>query len=130
MAPSARSSPSCLSFQINSSKMLVGLLHSCTIVLFGLSACQGPSTPLKLLCIDVWGPTPYISCLGFKYYVLVVDHYMHYTWFFPMKLKSDVFHIFNSFLPYLECFFNRKLLILQTDGGGKFKSLTSICKKI
>lgn len=46
-----------------------------------------------------------------------------------MKLKYDVLHIFSSFLPYVESIFNWKLLTLQTNGGGKFKSLISICNK-
>lgn len=86
--------------------------------------------PLQLLCADVWGPIPHVSRLGFKYYVYFLDHYIRYTWLFPLKLKSNVGLIFANFLPYVERFFNAKLIKLQTNGGGKFKSLTPICTKL
>lgn len=86
--------------------------------------------PLQLLAVDLWGPASFISHNGFRYYISFVEQYMHYTWFFPLKLKSDVFRIFSSFLPYVKCLFNIKLITLQTDGGGEFKLLTHLCQKL
>lgn len=52
------------------------------------------SKPLDLVWDDVWGPTPNLSRMGFKYYLLIVDHFIGFTWFFTLKKKSDVLSIF------------------------------------
>lgn len=76
----------------------------------------------------VWGPAPFFPRLGYKYYVSFVDQFIWFYW--PLKLKSDVLQVFPNFLPYVERLFNTKLVTLQTDGGGEFKSLTPICQKL
>ena len=43
---------------------------------------------------DVWGPSPILSNLGFRYFLLFVDDFTRYSWIFPLKNKSDVFSIF------------------------------------
>lgn len=82
------------------------------------------------MCADIWGPTHYVSHNGYKYYVSFVDYYTCFNWNFLMKLKSDVHHIFSTFLPFIERSFNSKLITLQIDGSGEFKPLTSICKQL
>lgn len=49
-------------------------------------------------------------------------------WIFLLKLKSNVSQVFFDFLPFIQRLFNSKLLVLQTDGGGEFTPVTSICK--
>lgn len=39
--------------------------------------------PLDVVFTDVWGPSPVTSSDGFHYYVIFVDHFMCYIWFFP-----------------------------------------------
>jgi hypothetical protein len=52
--------------------------------------------PLALVFSDVWGPAP--SSVGrFKYYVSFIDDYSKFTWVYPIKHKSDVFHKFQEF---------------------------------
>lgn len=45
------------------------------------------SRPLQILFSDVWS-SPTLSFDGYKYYLLIVDHYTRYMWLFPLKLKS------------------------------------------
>ncbi|GJR77122.1 ribonuclease H-like domain-containing protein [Tanacetum coccineum] len=40
---------------------------------------------------DVW-TSPIPSLLGFKYYVLVLDHYSQFVWVYPLHNKSDCDH--------------------------------------
>ena len=51
--------------------------------------------PLDLIYTDVWGPSPIDSMDNFKYYIIFVDHFTKYVWFYPLK-KNHLF--FLSFL--------------------------------
>lgn len=58
--------------------------------------------PLQLIHSDVWGPSPSKSVDGFQYYVTFLDDFSKFVWFYPMKLKSEVFSIFHIFQAYVE----------------------------
>uniref|UniRef100_A0A6N2M8Q2 Integrase catalytic domain-containing protein n=1 Tax=Salix viminalis TaxID=40686 RepID=A0A6N2M8Q2_SALVM len=70
-------------------------------------------TPLELIFIDVWGPAYVVSTTGARYYVSFLDHYSKFLWLFPMKLKSDVEHIFLRFQSHA----------IQSDWGGEYRRL-------
>jgi hypothetical protein len=53
--------------------------------------------PLELVFSDVWGPFPTISNNGARYYVIFVDHFNKFTWFYPITCKYDVSSIFPKF---------------------------------
>lgn len=76
--------------------------------------------PLELLHCDVWGSAPVLNRNGFKYYALLVDDFSRYTWFFPMKAKSDFFDVFIQFRILAEKLFNSVIRMIRTDGGGEF----------
>lgn len=78
---------------------------------------------LDLVFCDVWGPAPVTSTDGHNYFLLCVDHFTRYMWFFPLKCKSDVFANFKHFLAMVERQFNTKLKSVQTDWGGEFRNL-------
>lgn len=75
------------------------------------SSCQlGKSSRFPLLCVlssnshvldliytDIWGPAPVTSSNGYRYFVLFVDDYTHFTWFFPTHVKTDFYDIFCTF---------------------------------
>lgn len=65
--------------------------------------------PLDLIYTDVWGPSPIASVDGSYYYVIFVDHYTKYIWFYPMRLKSDVFAIFRGYKLLVEKYFKRPI---------------------
>jgi hypothetical protein len=52
------------------------------------------SASFDLIYTDVWGPSPQTSIQGYKYYVIFIDHFTKYVWFFPFHNKSDVKIIF------------------------------------
>jgi hypothetical protein len=43
-----------------------------------------------LVHCDLW-TSPVISISGYKYYLVVVDDFSHYSWTFPLRAKSDTF---------------------------------------
>jgi hypothetical protein len=72
---------------------------------------------------DVWGPSPILSTNGARYYVIFVDHFSKFTWFYPITCKSDVSSIFPKFQAYVERLFDCMIKSIQTDGGGEFQKL-------
>ncbi|KAI4324081.1 hypothetical protein L6164_023645 [Bauhinia variegata] len=79
--------------------------------------------PLEIVHADVWGPTPFSSIDGFRFYVIFVDHFSRYVWLYPIKHKSDVSVIFPKFKALVENYFNLKIKTLFTDNGGEFIKL-------
>ena len=70
----------------------------------------------------LWGPSPVLSSAGFKYYVLLIDDFTRFSWLFPIKLKSDFYHVFENFCTLVENQFNTFVKILRTNGGGEFST--------
>lgn len=79
---------------------------------------------LDLIVCDVWGPAPISSTDDHRYFLLCVDDYSSFMWFFPLKQKSDVFHVFKQFTTMIERQFGTKIKSVQTDWGGEFRSLS------
>lgn len=78
------------------------------------------SQPLEIVHSDVWGPSPILSVTGFRYYLIFIDDFSRYTWFFPLKCKSDVFTTFLSFKLQVEKLLAYSIKCLRTDGRGEF----------
>jgi hypothetical protein len=79
--------------------------------------------PLELIFSDVWGPSPLLSNNGARYYVIFVDHFSKFTWFYLITCKYDISFIFPKFQAYVERLFDRKIKSIQMDGGGEFQKL-------
>jgi hypothetical protein len=75
------------------------------------------------LYTDVWGPSPNKSIDGYSYYLIIVDHFTKYIWFYPLKYKSDVSTIFPKFKSLVEKFFNLPIITIYSDNGGEFIKL-------
>jgi len=65
-----------------------------------------------------------------KYYVSFIDDYSKFTWIYLLKLKSDVFSVFQDFQKLVERQFDRKILAVQTDWGGEYEKLNPFFRKI
>ena len=82
---------------------------------------------LDLIHCDLWGPSPVKSNPGFLYYVIFIDDYSRFTWFYPLKFKSDFFfYIFLQFQKFVKNQYSSRIKVFQSDGGAEF---TSTCFK-
>lgn len=66
------------------------------------------------------GAIPVPSVEGFRYYVIFVDDHSRFTWFYPLRNKSDFASTFTVFLNLVQTQFSTKLNIFQSDGGKEF----------
>ncbi|KAG7565206.1 Integrase catalytic core [Arabidopsis suecica] len=80
--------------------------------------------PLHYLFSDVW-TSPIMSIDNSKYYLIFVDHFTRYTWFYPLKQKSQVKEVFIAFKALVENHFNTRIDTLFSDNGGEFVALRS-----
>jgi histone deacetylase 1/2 len=80
--------------------------------------------PLELVFSDIWGPSPNVSTLGYKYYITFVDAYSRFTWIYLLKAKSDALTVFKQFKAMAELQLGCSLKALQTDWGGEFRPFT------
>ncbi|CAA7041169.1 unnamed protein product [Microthlaspi erraticum] len=78
--------------------------------------------PLDYIYTDVW-TSPILSIDNFKYYLILVDHYTRYTWFHPLRQKSQVKETFIAFKALVENRFQQKIRNLYSDNGGEFVAL-------
>jgi hypothetical protein len=87
------------------------------------------SFPLEIVYSDVWGPAPIPSINGFRYYVSFIDAYSRFTWFFPLKHKSQVLSSFMHFKNTMENLLGTTIKIFRTDCGGEYSknSFQSFC---
>ena len=81
--------------------------------------------PLELIYTDVWGPTHYNGINGSRYYLILVDHFTKYMWFYPMATKSGVSTIFSHFKKLVETHLQTKIKNLYSNNGGEFIALKS-----
>ncbi|KAL6191367.1 hypothetical protein ACLB2K_037758 [Fragaria x ananassa] len=80
-------------------------------------------TPFEIIHSNVWGPAPYLSIDGFKYFVLFIDDCTRFTSIFPMKNKYEVFPYFKSMCALIATQFSAKVKCFRSDGGGEFMGL-------
>ncbi|KAJ9546691.1 hypothetical protein OSB04_019234 [Centaurea solstitialis] len=71
---------------------------------------------------DVWGPSSTPSLSGGKYLVSFIDDFSHKLWVYVLKLKSDVFETFKTWLAQVEVKTGKTLKVLRSDNGGEFTS--------
>ena len=80
------------------------------------------SYSLDVIFYDVW-TSPFSSSNGFYYYVIFVDHFKKYVWFYPLRRISDVHSTFVAFKQLVENYFTTTIKTLYTDNGGEFLTL-------
>ena len=66
---------------------------------------------LQLVHSDIWGPAPISSLLGYNYYVVFIDDFTRFTWFFLLKQKHELFTVFKHFKNLVETL-NFKIFVL------------------
>ncbi|GJR06144.1 putative ribonuclease H-like domain-containing protein [Tanacetum coccineum] len=80
------------------------------------------SQPLKMLHMDLFGPTS-ISSINHKIYCLVViDDYSRFSWVFFLATKDETSGILKTFITDIENQINHKVKIIRCDNGTEFKN--------
>jgi len=80
-------------FNFNCSSCPLGKASRLSLGLTGHKTCA----PFELVFSDVWGPSSKLSTDGYQYFVIFMDAYNKYMWFFPLAAKSDVLNFFFNF---------------------------------
>jgi hypothetical protein len=66
--------------------------------------------PFDLIHCDPW-TSPIVSVSGYKYYLVILDDCTHYTWTFPLRLKSDTFGVVRqNFVHVYKILFENMLI--------------------
>lgn len=55
----------------------------------------------ELIHVDLW-TSPVLSFSGFKFYLVLLDDFSHFTWTFLLKHKSDVSDVIISFCSLIQ----------------------------
>lgn len=84
--------------------------------------------PLELVFSDVYGHAT-TSVGRYNYYGIFINDFSKITWIYLLKHKSKVFQHFQDFNNLVERLFDRKILVMQTDGG-EYLRLSSFFQRI
>ncbi|RVX10885.1 Retrovirus-related Pol polyprotein from transposon RE1 [Vitis vinifera] len=87
------------------------------------------SKPLELVHTDLWGPASVKSTSGARYFILFLDDYSWYTWFYPLQTKDQALPAFKKFKLQVENQFDAKIKCLQSDNGGGFRSFKTFLQQ-
>ncbi|CAI7922990.1 unnamed protein product [Closterium sp. NIES-54] len=96
-----------------------------------------PTTaPLQTLHMDVWGPARISGQGRERYFLLVLDDYMHYTTVFPLRSKGQVVDVLIPWIRTVRLQLRERfcqdlpVLRLHFDRGGEFSStlLRDFCR--
>ena len=82
------------------------------------------SFPFKVVFSDVW-ISPVVLFDNYKYYVIFINHFTKYVWFYPLRKKSNVHSVFVTFKGLVEKYFSTTTKTLFTDNGWRIYSFTS-----
>jgi hypothetical protein len=72
------------------------------------------------------GLAPY-SDGRYKYYMSFIDDFSKFTLIYLLKNRFEVFQWFHEFQALFEHLFDRKIIAMQTDWGGEYEKLNSLC---
>ena len=79
------------------------------------------SKPLELVHTDIWGPASIKTTSSAKYFILFLDDYSQYTWFYPLHTKDQTLPTFKQFKLQVENQFDARIKCMQSDNGGEFR---------
>ena len=87
------------------------------------------SKPLELIHMDIWGPASEKSTSDAKYFILFLDDFSRYTWFYPLHIKDQAFPMFQQFKLQIKNQFDDNIKYMQYDNEGEFKSFITFLQQ-
>jgi hypothetical protein len=66
-----------------------------------------------------------LSISGYKYYLVIIDDFSHYSWTFPLCAKSDTFPTLLHFFAWMSTQFGLTVKAVQCNNGREFDNSTS-----
>jgi ABC-type long-subunit fatty acid transport system fused permease/ATPase subunit len=80
--------------------------------------------PFDLLHSFVWGPTPFVSKGGYKYYIIFIDDFSRYTWIYFIKHHSEALSIYKNFSAMIRTYFDTSIRVFHVNSVGEYLSDT------
>jgi hypothetical protein len=72
--------------------------------------------------MDLFGLIAYISIIGNKYDLVIVDDYSWFTWVFFLQDKSETQEVLKKFLIRAQNEFDVKVMKIRSDNDTEFKN--------
>jgi hypothetical protein len=73
---------------------------------------------------DLW-TSLVLSISGYKYYLVVIDDFSHYSWTFPLRAKSDTIPNLLHLFAWVSTQFGLTIKVIQCDNGCEFDNNNS-----
>jgi hypothetical protein len=87
---------------------------------FDKGKSQRASVPLYMIHSDLMGPFPHTSIRKARFVLIFVDDFLHFTWIYFLRKKSEVFQHLKDFKALVETQFGKKIKVLQNDNMGEY----------